>query len=66
MTGESTLQLITPDELPELLTQLHHEQTTDFALVGQNTRLSTSPKEWPKELQGRVVYQLTGCLKPNC
>ena len=63
MTEEPTLQRITPEELPDLLTRLDQGQTTDFALVGRDvTWLSASPEDWPEELQGRVVYQLTGDL----
>ncbi|MEM1293248.1 MAG: COR domain-containing protein [Cyanobacteria bacterium P01_H01_bin.162] len=64
MTGSSRLQRIAPDELPDLLARLDDGQTTDFALVGQElTWLSTtSPEDWPKNLRGRIVYQLTGNL----
>lgn len=63
MRGESKLQRITPEELPDLLTRLDHGQTTDFTLVGEhNTWLSASPENWPEQLQGHVVYQLSGAL----
>jgi hypothetical protein len=63
MTRESKLLRIAPNELPALLSRLHREQTTDFVLVGPRVDwLSASPKDWPEELQGRVVYQLTGNL----
>jgi|GEM_PF-1900800 len=60
--GESRLQPIAPDELPDLLTQLDAGRTTDLALLGPEIPLSTSPEDWPEELQGRVLYQLTGHL----
>ncbi|MCP3961688.1 MAG: hypothetical protein GY719_27930 [bacterium] len=62
MTGESKLQRIAPDELPDLLKQLDHAQTTEFALVGRHFAWSSRSEGWPKELQGHAVYQLTGDL----
>ena len=62
MTAEPRLQRIAPDELPELLTRLDDGQTTRLALIGPDVVLSTSPENWPKELQGQVVYQLSGSL----
>lgn len=60
--GESRRQPIAPHELPDLLTQLDAGRTTDLALLGPEIPLSTSPEDWPEELQGRVLYQLTGHL----
>ncbi|WP_133512972.1 COR domain-containing protein [Candidatus Thiosymbion oneisti] len=60
--GESRLHPIAPDQLPDLLTRLDDGQTTDLALIGPDIWLPASPDHWPKELQGRVVYQLTGEL----
>jgi hypothetical protein len=63
MTEKSVLKRISPDELSDLLTRLEHKQTTDFVLVGHKANwLSGSPDNWPGELQGRVVHQLTGEL----
>ncbi len=62
MTGESTLQRIAPDEVPDLLARLDDAQTTELALLGPDAGLPASPGDWPDELKGRVVYQLTGDL----
>ncbi|WP_089726247.1 COR domain-containing protein [Candidatus Thiosymbion oneisti] len=60
--GEPRLHPIAPDELPDLLTRLDDGQTTDLALIGPDIWLPASPDHWPKELQGRVLYRLTGEL----
>ncbi|MEO0407506.1 MAG: COR domain-containing protein [Cyanobacteria bacterium P01_A01_bin.135] len=59
MAGESRLQRIAPQELPELLTRLGNEQVTELALIGPSLKLSQSSDNWPKALQGGVVYQLS-------
>ncbi|QUY40769.1 COR domain-containing protein [Acaryochloris marina] len=59
MTGETGLQRINPDELPDLLMRLSNEHRTDLALFGPEVSLSPSMDNWPKEFQGRVVFQLT-------
>ena len=50
MTGESTLQRIAPDELPDLLTRLYDGNMTDLALIGPSVRLSASPDDWPEDV----------------
>ncbi len=56
------MRRIAPDELPDLLTRLDDGRTTDLALIGSKVLLSVSPDDWPKKLQDRVVYRLTGEL----
>ncbi len=63
MGGEAGLRRVAPEELPVVLRGLDPEETTEFALVGPSVSvLSAPPEEWPEELRGRVVYQLTGEL----
>ncbi|MET0069673.1 MAG: COR domain-containing protein [Candidatus Thiodiazotropha sp.] len=62
MKEKSRLERIATHELPELLIRLGNSQTTELALIGRNVRLSTSQDNWPKVLQGHVVYQLTDTL----
>ena len=62
MMAESRVNRIDPKELPDLLKQLDREHVTDLALIGHYVSLSVSPEDWPEELQGRVLYQLTGRL----
>ncbi len=59
---EPTLHLISPDELPDRLTQLDNGQTTGLALIGQDVGLHESPDDSPKVLRGCVVIQVTGEL----
>jgi len=62
MPGESRLQPIAPDQLPDLLTRLDDGRTTDLALIGSDVWLHALPEDWPEVLQGRVLYRLTGEL----
>lgn len=62
MIGEPRLQRIAPEELPELLSRLADEQATNFALLGPRVLLSRDPKEWPRALQGRAVFQVARSL----
>ncbi len=62
MTKKTTLQRISPDELPDLLTRLDDGQTTELVLIGPDAEISASPDDWPMQLQGHVVFELTGDL----
>ncbi|HQU72479.1 MAG TPA: leucine-rich repeat domain-containing protein, partial [Calditrichia bacterium] len=59
MPKESTLQKITPEELPALIRGLKKQQINELALVGPDFWLAESPENWPNELQGRRVFRLT-------
>ncbi|MGD1860826.1 MAG: COR domain-containing protein [Leptolyngbyaceae cyanobacterium] len=59
MKGEPRLQRITPDDLPNLLTQLDNKQTTELALVGPSVMPIDLLDMWPEKFQGHAVYQLT-------
>lgn len=62
MTQEPIIRRVTPEELPGLLKQLDVEKTTHLALIGPDRWLFSSAKEWPQELQGHNVFQLTDKL----
>ncbi|PSN14339.1 hypothetical protein C7271_21755, partial [filamentous cyanobacterium CCP5] len=62
MAEESRLQRIAPEELPNLLTQLHDRQATELILIGPEVELFTLLGDWPDEFQGCTVYQLSSVL----
>lgn len=59
MTNQGTLHRISPDELPELLARVKEKGHTELVLLGPGTDLDESSENWPDELKGRSVFQLT-------
>ena len=59
MTDMARLRRISPADLAKTLAQVRDQQHRELVLLGPDIRLSESPLDWPDELKGRSVLQLT-------
>jgi len=59
MTGRGTLRRISSVELGKRLIQVQKEGNRELVLLGPDFSLSPTPQDWPDELKGRSILQLT-------
>ena len=59
MSDSGTLRRISPYELNEVLDQVRQEKRRELVLLGPAAYFGSSPEDWPDELKGRSVLQLT-------